>query len=219
MRENVKCDKHVLRCTILVAVASMLKCRCDGFLLRFFLLRSSLFIITKLQTTKAQSTLNDILIDTMNDLSEYIPFAEKACTFLSASPDPYHAVSNSVTKLESHGFVQLKKRDPFVNKIQPGGKYYYTVNKSALVCFAVGPKYKEGSGGFKIIGGHTDSPNLKVKPHSKRTGSGCVMLGVECYGGGCKFQLCIVYCTVLFSFLVLIIETFLYHLFSVAYLV
>jgi aspartyl aminopeptidase len=31
---------------------------------------------------------------------------------------------------------------------------------------------------------HTDSPHLKVKPMSKRAGSGCVQLGVECYGGG-----------------------------------
>ena len=30
----------------------------------------------------------------------------------------------------------------------------------------------------------TDSPHLKVKPMSKRAGSGCVQLGVECYGGG-----------------------------------
>lgn len=119
----------------------------------------------------------------MKDLSEYIPFAEKACTFLTESPDPYHAVANSVKKLESNGFVQLKKRDPFMGNVKAGGKYYYTVNKSALVAFAVGPNYKEGNG-FKVIGGHTDSPNLKVKPHSKRSGSGCIMLGVECYGGG-----------------------------------
>lgn len=111
----------------------------------------------------------------------------KACEFLTNSPDPFHAVHNSVTKLEEAGFVQLSKRKAFATeepKIQPGGKYYYTVNKSALVAFAVGPKYKKGNG-FKIIGGHTDSPNLKIKPLSKRlNGAGCVQLGVETYGGG-----------------------------------
>eukprot|EP00560_Eucampia_antarctica_P006947 CAMPEP_0197824796 /NCGR_PEP_ID=MMETSP1437-20131217/2012_1 /TAXON_ID=49252 ORGANISM="Eucampia antarctica, Strain CCMP1452" /NCGR_SAMPLE_ID=MMETSP1437 /ASSEMBLY_ACC=CAM_ASM_001096 /LENGTH=490 /DNA_ID=CAMNT_0043424567 /DNA_START=8 /DNA_END=1480 /DNA_ORIENTATION=+ len=116
-------------------------------------------------------------------IAAYIPFAEKACSFLSASPDPFHAVSNSVLKLEASGFVQLSKRDPFLGKIQPGGKYYYTINKSTLVAFCVGHKFQSGNG-FKIIGGHTDSPNLKVKPRSKRSGSGCIQLDVECYGGG-----------------------------------
>ncbi|KAK1748366.1 aspartyl aminopeptidase [Skeletonema marinoi] len=55
--------------------------------------------------------------------------------------------------------------------------------------FSIGENYKPGKG-FKIIGSHTDSPNLKVKPYSKRTtaknggASGAIQLGVECYGGG-----------------------------------
>mmetsp|Transcript_2158 Transcript_2158/g.2929 ORF Transcript_2158/g.2929 Transcript_2158/m.2929 type:complete len:488 (-) Transcript_2158:27-1490(-) len=119
----------------------------------------------------------------MKDLTPYIPFAEKACSYLSGSPDPYHAVLNNIHKIEAAGYTRLSKREPFASNIKAGGKYYYTVNKTALVAFSVGAKYKAGNG-FKIIGGHTDSPNLKVKPHSKRSGSGCVMLGVECYGGG-----------------------------------
>jgi aspartyl aminopeptidase len=53
------------------------------------------------------------------------------------------------------------------------------------VAFAVGEKYKSGSG-FKVIGAHTDSPNLKIKPNSKRSSSSSSMslLSVECYGGG-----------------------------------
>lgn len=120
---------------------------------------------------------------TSETVASHIPFAKKACTFLSASPDPFHAVMNSVSKLEAAGYVQLSKREPFLGKIKPGGKYYYTINKSALVAFCVGEKFKSGNG-FKIIGGHTDSPNLKVKPRSKREGSGCIQLDVECYGGG-----------------------------------
>ena len=126
-----------------------------------------------------------LLVDRMtsDSIAAHIPFAEKACSFLSDSPDPFHAVANSVKKLEECGYVQLSKREPFIGKIEPGGKYYYTINKSALVAFCVGEKFKKGNG-FKVIGGHTDSPNLKVKPRSKRSGSGCIQLDVECYGGG-----------------------------------
>ena len=67
-----------------------------------------------------------------------------------------------------------------------GGKYYFTRNKSTLVAFAVGGKFAAGVGGFKVIGGHTDSPNLKVKPRSKRSDktSKSIQIGAECYGGG-----------------------------------
>lgn len=53
-----------------------------------------------------------------------------------------------------------------------------------MLAFCVGNQWSEEKSGFKIIGAHTDSPNLKLKPRSKRSGSGLVQLNVECYGGG-----------------------------------
>ena len=37
---------------------------------------------------------------------------------------------------------------------------------------------------FRYVSYPIDSPNLKVKPRSKRSASGCIQLAVECYGGG-----------------------------------
>jgi len=118
-----------------------------------------------------------------NKAKDYLPLARKAMTFLDSSPDPFHVVQTSVKMLTDVGFEELNTCEPYKGKLKPGGKYYFTKNKSTLVAFAVGKKYKAGNG-FKIIGGHTDTPNLKVKPRSKKSSSGCIQLAAECYGGG-----------------------------------
>lgn len=122
--------------------------------------------------------------------------AEKACTFLSASTDPYHAVQNAIAILEAAGFRRIVPHQPNISPtktILPGGKYYYTVQSSTLVAFAVGSKVVATSGtdigsrfGFQIIGGHTDSPNIRVKPKSQKLPkkANTTQLSVECYGGG-----------------------------------
>jgi aspartyl aminopeptidase len=120
---------------------------------------------------------------------QQISLAKEAMQYIDASPDPFHAVMTSVDLLRQAGFRELS--GAFKGQLQPGGKYYYVKDKSTLVAFAIGSLYNAESvnnddvGGFKIIGAHTDSPNLRVKPRSKRKSrAGWMQLGVECYGGG-----------------------------------
>ena len=54
---------------------------------------------------------------------------------------------------------------------------------SSIVAFAVGGKHAPGNGVY-MVGAHTDSPCLKVKPTSKGVKSGHAMLNIETYGGG-----------------------------------
>lgn len=122
---------------------------------------------------------------------EYVPIAEKALQYFDDSTDPFHAVQTSIDMLQKVGFESIDEVNIATkHTIQPGGKYYYTKNKSTLVAFAVGKKFQQpnddSGNGFIIIGGHTDSPNLRVKPRSKRGNNigGCIQIGVECYGGG-----------------------------------
>jgi aspartyl aminopeptidase len=113
---------------------------------------------------------------------QQIELAKQAMHYFDSSPDPFHAVQTSIEMLRKAGFTELA--GPYQGKLQPGGRYYFTKNKSTLVAFAIGKQYSPDDAGFKIIGGHTDSPNLRVKPRSKRSAAGCLQLGVECYGGG-----------------------------------
>eukprot|EP00897_Mesotaenium_endlicherianum_P001185 jgi/Mesen1/11067/ME000099S10511 len=105
---------------------------------------------------------------------ELLDFINKAWT-------PFHAVYEAKARLKEAGYSQLSEKEPW--SLQPGGKYFFTRNFSTIVAFAVGKKFKAGSG-FWIIGAHTDSPGLKLKPVSKVSKGGFLTVGVQTYGGG-----------------------------------
>ncbi|CAG9460023.1 unnamed protein product [Pedinophyceae sp. YPF-701] len=107
--------------------------------------------------------------------------AHELIKFLNDSWTPFHAVTSTIAILEAAGFKPLNERGPW--EVVPGGKYYLTRNMSALVAFAVGGKFAPGSG-FAIIGAHTDSPCLKLKPVGKLKKGGYQQLAVQTYGGG-----------------------------------
>jgi len=104
-------------------------------------------------------------------------------SFIHESPTPFHVVDNSASLLKAAGFEQLQERASWSDKIKTGGKYFYHRNQSTIVAFTVGSQYKPGNE-FKVIGAHTDSPVLKVKPISNKSANGYLQVGVECYGGG-----------------------------------
>lgn len=103
--------------------------------------------------------------------------------FVNASPTPYHAVQSAIKRLTTAGFTEIKERDSWASTLHPGGKYYLTRNGSSIVAFAIGSKWKPGNP-IAIVGAHTDSPCLRIKPVSKKIGAGFLQVGVETYGGG-----------------------------------
>ena len=96
--------------------------------------------------------------------------------FIDRSPTPFHAVQEMAGTLSNKGFVELKETDAW--RLTPNGRYFLTRNDSSLIAFVVGSKP-----GFKIIGAHTDSPNLRLKPQAVYAKNGYLQLGVEVYGG------------------------------------
>ena len=99
--------------------------------------------------------------------------------FINRSPTPFHAVKNMRTELVKHGFKELRESES--EKLTPSGQYFVVRNNSSLVAFRVSDK---GSmAGVRMVGAHTDSPCLKLKPNAVVEHDGYVQLGVEPYGG------------------------------------
>ncbi|KAL5410036.1 hypothetical protein PMIN03_005614 [Paraphaeosphaeria minitans] len=104
-------------------------------------------------------------------------------SFVNNSPTPFHAVKASKDRLEKVGFKQIRERDSWASTLQPGGKYYLTRNGSSIVAFAIGKNWKAGNP-IGMIGAHTDSCCLRLKPVSKRQSDGFLQVACETYGGG-----------------------------------
>ncbi|KAJ7956081.1 Aspartyl aminopeptidase [Quillaja saponaria] len=102
-------------------------------------------------------------------------------SFLNASPTAFHAVDEAKKRLQNVGYEQISEREDWT--LEAGKKYFFTRNHSTIVAFAVGKRYVAGNG-FYIVGAHTDSPALKLKPVTKVTKGGYLEVGVQTYGGG-----------------------------------
>jgi len=110
---------------------------------------------------------------------------KKFIDYLNLSPSPWHAVEELGKMLKARGYVELKEASTDAWQLKKGGKYYMFRNQSALLAFSVGGKFNPAKDGrFSIIGAHTDSPCIRIKPNSKVEKQGFVQVGVECYGGG-----------------------------------
>ena len=107
-------------------------------------------------------------------------FSDGLIDFLSASPTPFHAVATMRKRLEQAGFVSLKEQDDW--QLAPGGRYFVIRNDSSIVAFINGVANPLAAG-VRIVGAHTDSPCLKVKPNPEIHERGYFQLGVEVYGG------------------------------------
>jgi len=97
--------------------------------------------------------------------------------YLDASPSPWHAVASSVLRLEAAGFGALDETDPWDDVPAAG----YVVRGGALVAWR--RPATAGALPLHIVGAHTDSPGLRVKPNPDVVRAGWRQLGVEIYGG------------------------------------
>ena len=103
-------------------------------------------------------------------------FNDELLGFLDASPTPFHATQNMVMMFLNAGFTQLNEVQKW--ELQKGQKYFVTRNDSSIIAFTF-PHAKS----YVMVGAHTDSPCLKLKPNPILKNDGVVKFGVEPYGG------------------------------------
>jgi aspartyl aminopeptidase len=98
--------------------------------------------------------------------------------FVDAAPSPYHAAAEALRRLASAGFAQL----PLAGEWPAGPGRYAVVDGGSLFAWAVPPGAAQHAP-FRLLGAHTDSPALRVRPRPDTGRAGLRQLGVEVYGG------------------------------------
>jgi aspartyl aminopeptidase len=99
--------------------------------------------------------------------------------YIDGSPTPYHAVAETVRRLEAVGFERGSEVD--VWSLSPGARRFIVRNEGSLVAFEVGAT-TPADAGFRMLGAHTDSPNLRLKPRPDVEAHGYRQFAVEPYG-------------------------------------
>ncbi len=97
------------------------------------------------------------------------------CDFIDASPSPFHVCATVAARLTGAGYTELREAERWPDA--PGR--YFTLRAGSLVAWN-----SDGAHGpFRIVGAHTDSPNLRVKQHPDRLVAGWRVVAVAPYGG------------------------------------
>ncbi|QXQ16014.1 M18 family aminopeptidase [Skermania piniformis] len=94
------------------------------------------------------------------------------CASIDASPSPFHVCATVAAELERNGFTRVDEQDGWT-----GGGRRYLIRGGSLVAWI------DHGGPFRVVGGHTDSPNLRLKQHPDLSSAGWQLVGLEPYGG------------------------------------
>ncbi|TNF38178.1 MAG: M18 family aminopeptidase [Deltaproteobacteria bacterium] len=103
--------------------------------------------------------------------------------YIAKSPTPFHCAAETARILDEAGFTALAEGDRWELALEGA---YYLQKDGSIVAFQVGRK-APADGGFRLVGAHTDSPNLRVKPQPDVGKAGYRQLGVEIYGGALEY--------------------------------
>lgn len=104
--------------------------------------------------------------------------AQDLLDFIQRSPTPFHATGNLRQLFIDAGYSPLDESAEW--QCAAGQGYVVTRNDSSIIAFRLGEDIQAG---MQMLGAHTDSPCLKLKPKPDLLNQGYFQLGVEVYGG------------------------------------
>jgi aspartyl aminopeptidase len=99
--------------------------------------------------------------------------------FIDASPSPWHAAATIEQRLSAGGFQRLIETEKW--PLQPNGRYFVVRGGGSVIAFVQG-RHALDESGLRIVGAHTDSPGLRLKPKAAHGVDQMLRLGVEIYG-------------------------------------
>ncbi|MCV7260953.1 M18 family aminopeptidase [Mycobacterium shimoidei] len=102
--------------------------------------------------------------------------ASGLCEFIDASPSPFHVCATVAQRLRAAGYAELAEADPWPSN---AGRFFIVRAGSLVAWDSSGDAQRP----FRIVGAHTDSPNLRVKQHPDRQVAGWQLVALQPYGG------------------------------------
>lgn len=106
------------------------------------------------------------------------PTIEDLCAYLDASPSPFHAAANAAARLDAAGFTDVDDGADW-SELPAAG---YVLRDGGVIAWRT-PSGASTTTPFRLLGAHTDSPCLRVKPRPDSGAVGWKQLNVEVYGG------------------------------------
>ncbi|GAA4522091.1 M18 family aminopeptidase [Brachybacterium paraconglomeratum] len=100
--------------------------------------------------------------------------------FVTAAPSSFHAAREGARRLEAAGFTELVETRAWDAADVAGDRY--VLRDGSLIAWSA-PEGAGEASPFRIVGSHTDSPALKLKPNPQLGAETFAQVGVEIYGG------------------------------------
>ncbi|AWB92045.1 M18 family aminopeptidase [Aeromicrobium chenweiae] len=104
--------------------------------------------------------------------------AADLCDFIDRSPTPFHVCRTVAAELTGAGYEELREAEAWPQR--PGR--FFVVRGGSLVAWSTEGETSPADA-FRVVGGHTDSPNLRVKQHHDLVQEGLGVVALHPYGG------------------------------------